>query len=151
MEPRQDNPTAGYQAPGAAAQAVPQYQYVGAPLQGPPAYAPAPNYPQYLNATQPTAVPVAVPATLPVSQILAAGMFGLVVAGTGAMGANLHRVGDGTMTMGEALGNSLAKGAAGGVAAAAAAGATANLTGGGLAGLAVTLGVATGVSYLLST
>lgn len=85
------------------------------------------------------------------SQALAAGMFGLIVVATGTMGANLHKVQDGDMTMGEALNKSLVKGAAGGIAAASATAASSTLTGGGIAGLVVTLAAATGVSYLLSS
>ncbi len=83
------------------------------------------------------------------SEVVAAGVMGLIVAGTGAMGSNLHKVQDGDMTMGAAVTDSLTTGAAGGVAAAAATMATKSLTSGGLTGLAVTLATATGVSYLL--
>ena len=82
--------------------------------------------------------------------ILAAGLFGLVVVGTGTLGANLHKVSDGDMTMGEAVSESLSKGAVGGLATAAATAASTSLTSGGLLGLAVTVAAATGVSYLLS-
>lgn len=85
-----------------------------------------------------------------VSPAVNAGIMGFIVVSTGTMGANLHRVGDGEMTMGQALSSSVAKGAAGGVAAAAATAAATSLTSGGLAGLAVTLAAATGVSYLLN-
>ena len=81
---------------------------------------------------------------------LSAGLFGLIVVGTGAMGANLHKVNNGDMTMSKALNNSLIKGAAGGVAAATATAASTTLTSGGIAGLAVILATATGVSYLLT-
>ena len=84
------------------------------------------------------------------SQVLAAGLFGLVVVGTGTMGANLHKVSDGDMSMGEAVSQSLSRGAVGGIATAAATAASTSLTSGGLLGLAVTLATATGVSYLLS-
>lgn len=84
------------------------------------------------------------------SQVLAAGLFGLVVVGTGAMGANLHKVKAGDMSMGDAASHSLARGAVGGIATAAATAASVTLTRGGLLGLAVTLATATGVSYLLS-
>lgn len=88
--------------------------------------------------------------TMQTSQVLAAGLFGLVVVGSGTMGANLHKVSDGDMTMGEAVSQSLSKGAVGGLATAAATAASTALTGGGLLGLAVTVATATGVSYLLS-
>ncbi len=84
------------------------------------------------------------------SQALSVGVLGLIVVSTGTMGANLRKVEEGEMSMGEAVSNSLAKGAAGGIAAATATAASATLTSGGLAGLAVTLATATGVSYLLS-
>lgn len=87
---------------------------------------------------------------LQTSQVLAAGLFGLVVVGTGTLGANLHKVSDGDMTMGEAVSESLSKGAVGGMATAAATAASTSLTSGGLLGLAVTVAAATGVSYLLS-
>ncbi len=92
-----------------------------------------------------------VPAEQPLisSEVVAAGVMGVIVAGTGTMGGNLHKIQDGDMTMGEAVTDSLTRGAAGGVAAAAATLATKNLTSGGFAGLAVTLATATGVSYLL--
>ncbi len=90
------------------------------------------------------------PAAVHTSQMLAAGLFGLVVVGTGTLGANLHKVGDGDMTMGEAVSQSLSKGAVGGLATAAATAASTALTRGGLLGLAVTIATATGVSYLLS-
>ncbi len=83
-------------------------------------------------------------------EVVAAGIMGVIVAGTGSLGSNLHRVEDGDMTMTEAATNSLVKGAAGGVAAAAATAAAKSLTNGGITGLAVTLATATGVSYLLS-
>ncbi|MFV0439638.1 MAG: hypothetical protein ACK5PS_19865 [Desulfopila sp.] len=78
------------------------------------------------------------------------GIMGFIVVSTGTMGANLHRVGEGEMTMGQALNSSVVRGTVGGVAAAAATVAATTLTNGGLAGLAVTLAAATGVSYLLS-
>ncbi|PID76573.1 MAG: hypothetical protein CSB24_05890 [Deltaproteobacteria bacterium] len=84
------------------------------------------------------------------SETLAAGVFGVVVASTRVLGANLHKVQDGDMGMGEAVTDSLVKGAAGGLAAATATAAASTLTSGGFAGLAVTLATATGVSYLLS-
>ncbi len=84
------------------------------------------------------------------AEVVAAGVMGLIVAGTGSLGANLHRVEEGDMSMTDAATNSLIKGAAGGVAAAAATAAAKSLTTGGVAGLAVTLATATGVSYLLS-
>jgi len=168
--------SAGFQAQYAPpAQMQPQYQYaaVQAPAMQPqmmaqmqpPPQAPAPNYPQYLNAVPVTtvaavpttaavvpAVPVATttPTLSTTSQALAAGVFGLIVVASGTMGANLHKVSDGEMSMGDALGNSLVKGAVGGVAAASAVAASSALTSGGLTGLAVTLATATGVSYLLS-
>lgn len=98
-----------------------------------------------------TASPFQLPATtVPTSHVLAAGLFGLVVVGSGVMGANLHKVSDGDMTMGEAVNQSLSRGAVGGLATAAATAASTALTRGGLLGLAVTVATATGVSYLLS-
>jgi hypothetical protein len=105
---------------------------------------------QYAVPMQVQPVNYPVQATVKTSEVLAAGIFGLIVAGTGTMGANLHKVNDGKMTMGEAMGNSLVKGAAGGIAAASATAASTTFTSGGAAGLAVTLAAATGVSYLLS-
>lgn len=92
------------------------------------------------------------PADLPLgtSQLLSAGLFGMIVAGTGTMGANLHRVQQGEMSLGEALSESLVRGAAAGVATAAASAAANFLTRGGLLGLGVTLATATGVSYLIN-
>ncbi len=92
------------------------------------------------------------PAELPVgtSQLLSAGLFGMIVAGTGTMGANLHKVRQGDMSMGEALSESLVRGAAAGVATAAASAAASSLTRGGLFGLGVTLATATGISYLIN-
>lgn len=82
--------------------------------------------------------------------VLASGLFGLVVVGTGTLGASLHKVNQGDMSMSEALSHSLSTGAVGGIATAAATAASSALTRGGLPGLAVTLATATGVSYLLS-
>lgn len=121
-------------------------QYTTIPAGGaPPVQAPAPSYPQYV-----AAAPVQ-PAAAVTSEALAAGMFGLIVVATGTMGANLHKVQDGDMSMSQAVNNSLVKGAAGGIAAASATAASSTLTNGGIAGLAVTLAAATGVSYLLSS
>jgi hypothetical protein len=89
--------------------------------------------------------------SLQTSPLLAAGMFGMIVVATGTLGANLHKVGEGDMSLTEALSHSLYKGAAGGIAAAAATAASASLTRGGALGLAVTVAAATGVSYLLNT
>jgi len=119
------------------------HQYSPAPGSAPPAQAPAPNYPQYAAAAPAKAT------TAVTAQALAVGTLGLIIVGTGVMGANLHKVQDGGMGMGEALSDSLVKGAAGGIAAASATAAAATLTSGGIAGLAVTLATATGVSYLL--
>lgn len=109
------------------------------PLQAPPPYSP-----QYV-----AAAPVQ-PATTVTSEALAAGMFALIVVATGTMGANLHKVQGGDITINEAMNNSLIKGAAGGIAAASATAASKTFTSGGIAGLAVTLVAATGVSYMLS-
>jgi len=84
------------------------------------------------------------------SKAASAGMFGFIVVTTGTMGANLHKVSSGGMSMGQAVGNSVVNGVTGGVAAASATAATASLTNGGVAGLAVTLAAATGVSYLIN-
>ena len=125
-------------------QTVPLHQYSVSPQNAPPEQAPAPYYPQQVP-TYPTKE-----TTVAASQALAAGMFGLIVVGTGTMGANLHKVQDGDMSMSEAVNNSLIKGAAGGIAAASATAASNTLTSGGIAGLAVTLAAATGVTYLLN-
>jgi hypothetical protein len=85
------------------------------------------------------------------SAVLNTGMFGMVVGATVVLGANLHRVGDDGMTMGEALTDSLVKGAGAGVATAAAVAAARAAGGSGLVNLVVLLGTATGVSYLLHT
>ncbi|PIE65361.1 MAG: hypothetical protein CSA26_03290 [Desulfobacterales bacterium] len=109
-----------------------------------------------LAQTEPLHQYMTVPSVSPVTssyispEVVSAGMMGLIVVGTGTMGANLHKVQEGKMTIGEAATDSLVKGAAGGVAAASATAASTTLTGGGLMGLGVTLAVATGVSYLLS-
>lgn len=84
------------------------------------------------------------------SHMLSAGLFGVIVAGTSAMGTNLHKVQKGDMSLGEALSQSLLRGTAAGVATAAAFAAAGSLTRGGLLGLGVTLATATGVSYLIS-
>ncbi|MBM9612832.1 hypothetical protein JWJ90_00870 [Desulfobulbus rhabdoformis] len=101
---------------------------------------------------QATVMPVHQLPTAPVqsSQMLAAGLFGMVVVGTGTLGANLHKVNEGEMSMGDALGQSVSKGAVGGLATAAATAASSSLTSGGLFGLAVTVATATGVNYLLT-
>ncbi|HHB77173.1 MAG TPA: hypothetical protein ENK84_11650 [Desulfobulbus sp.] len=120
------------------------HQYTTIPGSAPPPQAPAPSYPQYAAQTPAKAT------TAATSQALAVGMLGLIIVGTGTMGANLHKVQDGDMAMGEAVNNSLIKGAAGGLAAASATAASSTLTSGGITGLVVTLATATGVSYLLS-
>ncbi len=103
-------------------------------------YAPVPQYVSPVLPDQTSVVS---------SEVVAAGVMGVIVAGTGTLGANLHKVQAGDITMGEAVNDSLVRGAAGGVAAATAAAAANALTNGGLAGLAVTLAAATGVSYVL--
>ncbi len=108
-----------------------------------------PNGQQPLPPQQYAQVPVAMQQSSVSSEVVAAGVMGVIVAGTGTMGANLHKVQDGDMTMGEAVTDSLTCGAAAGVAAATATLATKSLTSGGLTGLMVTLATATGVSYLL--
>ncbi|PHR27238.1 MAG: hypothetical protein COA36_09630 [Desulfotalea sp.] len=108
----------------------------------------APMYNQQYPATYPINTPVV--ASNVTSQAYAAGVLGLIVVSTGTLGANLHRVQDGDMSMTDAVANSLAKGAAGGVAAAGATAVAASFTAGGALGLAVTLAVGTGVSYLLN-
>ncbi|MBN2232617.1 MAG: hypothetical protein JW781_07345 [Deltaproteobacteria bacterium] len=85
------------------------------------------------------------------SAVLNTGMFGMVVGTTVALGANLHRVGDDGMTMGEAFTDSLVKGAGAGVATAAAVAAARAAGGSGFVNLVVLLGTATGVGYLLHT
>ncbi|PIE57038.1 MAG: hypothetical protein CSA34_01690 [Desulfobulbus propionicus] len=121
----------------------PLHQYVplASPLYGLPPQAPMPGH------VQPQTL--AAPPASTASPALAAGVFGLIVAGTGTMGANLHKVEAGEMSVGAAVADSLVRGAAGGMAAAAATAAANGLTSGGIAGLAVTLATATGVSYLL--
>ncbi|PIE58676.1 MAG: hypothetical protein CSA33_01880 [Desulfobulbus propionicus] len=88
--------------------------------------------------------------TEPLSPVLSAGIFGFIVAGTGAMGAHLHRVQEGEMSITQAVADSVLKGVAGGTAAAGATAAANSLTTGGTAGLVVTLAAATGMSYLFS-
>ncbi len=114
-------------------------------------YNPSPQS-TYSQQSVPSSGPLAPLPSSPVqtSQMLAAGLFGMVVVGTGAMGANLHKVSDGDMSMGEAVSQSLSKGAVGGIATAAATAASRTLTRGGVFGLAVTLATATGVNYLLT-
>lgn len=84
------------------------------------------------------------------SHIVSAGIFGMIVAGTGTLGANLHKVQAGEMGMGEALSQSLLHGAAAGAATAAASAAASSFTKGGLLGLGAMLATATGVSYLIN-
>ena len=121
-----------------------------APIQTPHQYNPA--YQNPVDQQAPQSAPFVQLPTAPVqtSQVLAAGLFGLVVVGTGSLGANLHKVSDGDMSMGDAVSQSLSRGAVGGIATAAATAASTALTSGGLLGLAVTLATATGVSYLLN-
>lgn len=113
---------------------------------------PSYNQPQHLYASAPQHLPSTYPTHSSVvgAEALAAGMMGLVIVGTGTMGANLHRVQEGDITIGEALNDSMAKGATAGVTAASATVVSKTLTSGGLVGLGVTLAVATGVSYLLN-
>jgi hypothetical protein len=128
-----------------SAQTEPLHQYADTAQ---PAQQTVPTYTQQLPTTYPTSpLPVASNAT---SQALSVGVLGLIVVGTGTLGANLHRVQDGDMSMSEAVTNSLAKGAAGGVAAAGATAASTSFTTGGALGLAVTVAVGTGISYLLN-
>lgn len=131
-----------------------QYANVASPAQQTaPMYNQQPfaQNPQYVQQTPVAYSANATPVTnTVVSQAISAGTFGLIVVGAGTMGANLHRVQDGEMSMGDAVANSLAKGAAGGVAAAGATAAATSFTSGGALGLAVTLAVGTGISYLLS-
>ena len=82
--------------------------------------------------------------------VLSAGLLGLIVGATGAMGINLHKVSDGDMTLGSAAADSMVKGSKAGIATAAATAASNTLTSGGVVGLAVTLTMATGVIYLLN-
>ena len=105
-------------------------------------------YPQNHPATPVYPTPVYKPSVA--SQVFQAGIFGMTVVATGTLGANLHHVADGNMTLGQAAGHAAASGLTGGVAAASATAATATLTNGGVAGVAVTLATATGVSYLIN-
>ncbi|PIE73627.1 MAG: hypothetical protein CSA20_02135 [Deltaproteobacteria bacterium] len=107
-----------------------------------------PQYQHAVNPPQQAAQPLV--SDFPAAPIVSAGIFGLIVAGTGAMGSNLHRVENGEIGMGEAISDSLVRGAAGGAAAAGATAAATTLTSGGILGLAVTLATATGISYILS-
>ncbi len=126
-------------APGTVAQ--PASQTI--PMQGaPPLTAPMPNYPQHI---QPQAA-----ANAQTSQVLSAGILGLIVGATGTMGVNLHKVGDGDMTLSNAAVDSIVKGAKAGIATAIATAASTSLTGGGITGLAITLATATGAVYLLN-
>ncbi len=126
-----------------AYQTVPLHQYVpvNTSVQAVPVQYPT----QY-----PTQYPIKSTTSAIANQAAAAGMFGMIVVTTGTLGANLNRVGNGEMTMGQAVTDSLAKGAIGGVAAASATAASSALTNGGVAGLAVTIAAATGVSYLIN-
>lgn len=83
------------------------------------------------------------------SKPLVAGLFGLIVASTGTMGANLHKVKRDEMTLPEAAGDAVANGLIGGAATASATAVAGSLTNGGAAGLALTLAAATGASFLL--
>lgn len=123
---------------------------------------PTPTYPA-VNVNPPAAVPISqaypvtqypkhLPAQSPAPVSAAsAGLLGLIVGATGAMGSNLHKVNQGEMTMGRATTNSLVTGAKAGLATFAATTASRALTDGGAVGLAVTLATATGVMYLLNT
>lgn len=83
-------------------------------------------------------------------QVVSAAAFGAIVVATGTMGANLHKVQQGDMGLGQSVNNSLVNGLKGGIAAGSATAAAKTLTAGGAIGLAVTLVAATGVSYLLN-
>lgn len=109
-------------------------------------YATTPVYPQQV--VQTPVYPVQQSALT--EQVMSAGVFGLIVVATGTMGANLHKVQGGDMTLTQSVNNSLVNGVKGGVAAASATAASKTLTAGGVLGLAVTLAAATGVSYLLN-
>ncbi len=121
----------------------------GVQMMAPPAQAPAPLYPQYLAHQQPV-MPISQEVPSPVTDAINAAAMGMVIVSTGALGANLHRVNDGKMSMGEAVADSVGKGAVGAVTTAGATYAASALTTGGLLGLAVTLAAGTGISYLLS-
>ncbi len=110
-------------------------------MMAPPAQAPAPLYPQYL-AQEPLATPL--------TDAINAGAMGMVIVGTGTLGANLHKVNDNEMSVKEAVVDSVGKGAMGAVAAAGATYTASSLTAGGLFGLAVTIAAGTGISYLLN-
>ena len=111
---------------------------------------PYPCYPSFQAQPVPqTFVPAAQP-NLPGSRAFSAGLFGMMVVSTGTLGANLHHVADGSMTLGQAVGHSVTNGITGGVAAATATAAASSLTNGGAAGLAVTIAAGTGVSYLIN-
>ncbi len=122
-------------------------------MMAPPAQAPAPLYPQHL-VQQPQSMAPVMPQpqnnVSPLNEAFTAGAMGMVIVGTGAMGANLHKVNSGEMELGEAFTDSLGKGAVGAVAAAGATYTASSLTTGGLLGLAVTVAAGTGISYLLS-
>lgn len=107
-----------------------------------PSTAPMPNYPQHIQPQAATNVQT--------SQVLSAGILGLIVGATGTMGVNLHKVGDGDMTLGGAMVDSMVKGAKAGIATATATAASTTLTSGGVTGVVVTLATATGVIYLLN-
>ncbi len=83
-------------------------------------------------------------------QAFAAGVFGLIVVGTGALGTNIHRVQDGEMSVKQAVSKSVVAGVKGGVTAAGATAAASWLTKGGALGIAVTVAVGTGISYLIN-
>jgi len=127
------------------AQTDPLHQYANV---APPTQQAAPMYNQQYPVAYPTSTQLVTNNVT--SQVISAGVLGLIVVGTGTLGANLHRVQDGGMNMSEAVANSLAKGAAGGAAAAGATAASTSFTTGGALGLAVTVAVGTGISYLLN-
>ncbi len=149
-------PNAAYQSTQPASNMDPQsgqvdslHQYATAATANQPVYQQYPASQQYPVTQQyPIVNPVSVESVA--SKALSAGVLGLIVVATGAMGANLHRVQEGEMKIGDAVTSSLAKGAAGGVAAAGATAAAGSFTTGGALGLAVTLAAGTGISYLLN-
>ena len=81
--------------------------------------------------------------------VLNAGIFGTVVGSTVAMGANLHKVRNDSMGVGQAVGDSLARGAGTGVAAAVATAAVQSVGGTRWMNWAVMLAAATGVGYAI--
>lgn len=134
----------------------PQYRHPAQQMPVVPAAAPSFHQqpvPTYVHAVSPYNQPQAAVSTAPADiayQSVATGIFAFIVVSAGTMGASLHRVSDGDMTMREAANNSLSRGTVGGLAVASGTAVASAFTDGGLTGLATSIGTAIGVSYLLA-